>query len=298
MNDKNSKTSDTIESKVAMNKLIFIKPSEKYIDEIRAYRQAFIDDGGHFNGDSGLRKFEDINAWIEQCNFMENKETVPNPNWVEAEQFMLVNEGENRILGMINFRHYLNDYLAEYAGHIGYGVCPSERRKGYAKVMLSLCLNKCHERGLDKVLITCDEDNEASRRAILACGGVFDRKAIEDKEILERYWIMLGPKNDMTCYCGHDCSRCVTYLATVRNDDELRNQSQQFYKDMFGYDIPLYEIHCMGGRSDDVLYLCKDCSWMKCAKEKGLSSCSNCMEYLCKPLKEYQEKYVNKCNQI
>lgn len=75
MNDKNSKTSDTIESKVAMNKLIFIKPSEKYIDEIRAYRQAFIDDGGHFNGDSGLRKFEDINAWIEQCHFMENKET-------------------------------------------------------------------------------------------------------------------------------------------------------------------------------------------------------------------------------
>jgi len=158
MNDKNSKTFDAIKSKVTMNKLILIKPSEKYIDEIRAYRQVFIDDGGHFNGDSGLRKFEDINAWIEQCRLMENKETVSNPNWVEAEQFMLVNEGEDRILGMINFRHYLNDYLVEYAGHIGYGVCPSERRKGYAKAMLSLCLGKCHERGLDKVLITCDED--------------------------------------------------------------------------------------------------------------------------------------------
>lgn len=46
--------------------LLLVKPSEEYIDEIRAYRQEFFDDGGHFNGDSGLRKFEDINDWIVQ----------------------------------------------------------------------------------------------------------------------------------------------------------------------------------------------------------------------------------------
>ncbi len=70
--------------------LMLVSPSEEYIDEIRSYRQEFFDDGGHFNGDSGLRKFEDINAWIEQCRLMENKETVPNPDWVEADQYMLV----------------------------------------------------------------------------------------------------------------------------------------------------------------------------------------------------------------
>lgn len=174
-----------------MNNLILIKPSDEYIEEIRAYRQEFFDEGGHFHGDSGLRKFDDISAWIENCRLMEHKETVPNPLWVEAEQFMLVNN--DRILGMINFRHYLNDYLAEYGGHIGYGVRPSERRKGYAKAMLTLCLEKCRERGLHRVLITCDRENEASRRTILACGGVFDRTATENEEILERYWFALAP---------------------------------------------------------------------------------------------------------
>lgn len=83
--------------------LTLVKPSEEYIDEIRSYRQEFFDDGGHFNGDSGLRKFEDIHAWIEQCRLMENKETLPNLDWVEADQYMLVRESDHRVLGMINF---------------------------------------------------------------------------------------------------------------------------------------------------------------------------------------------------
>lgn len=100
------------------------------------------------------------------------------------------------------------------------------------------------------------------------------------------------------CFCGHDCSKCITYIATINNDNELRGKSQKFYKATFGQDIQLGEIHCMGGRSDDMFFLCKDCLWMKCAKEKGLTACSECAEYPCKPLVEYQEKYVNKCNQI
>jgi predicted acetyltransferase len=173
-----------------MAKLMLIKPSEEYIEEIRDYRQEFIDDGGHFNGDSGLGKYENIAEWIQRCRNMESRDFAEPLGYVEGEQFMLLREGSIRILGMISFRHYLNDHLAEYNGHIGYGVRPSERRKGYATAMLRLCLEKCPAQGLNKVLITCNADNEASRRTIIACGGVFERIAIEwDGGKVERYWI-------------------------------------------------------------------------------------------------------------
>lgn len=233
-----------------MNALILVKPSEDYIEEIRAYRQEFFDFSSYFNGDSGLRKFEDINAWIEQCRLMENKETLPNPDRVEAEQFMLVDKSEKRILGMINFRHYLNAYLAEYAGHIGYAIRPSERRRGYATAMLKLCLQKCRMFGIDKVLLTCNEDNEGSRRTILLCGGVFDRKTIKDDEVQERYWITLGQTMKPIAYCGLACCVCA------QNDSC---------------------VGCQNGECD-VHGWCKN---YNCCREKGLDGCWECSDFPC-----------------
>lgn len=100
------------------------------------------------------------------------------------------------------------------------------------------------------------------------------------------------------CYCGHDCSRCLTYLATINHDDHLRKQSQKFYRDEFGMDIPLEAIHCLGGRSEDAFYLCRECPWKKCCRERGIAACSDCADYPCEALKRYQDKYVNKCNQV
>ena len=108
----------------------------------------------------------------------------------------------------------------------------------------------------------------------------------------------MNSEKNMTCFCGHDCSRCVTYQATIRNDDGLRCQSQQFNKDTFGYDIPLDDIHCLGGRSSDIFKLCLGCPWRKCCKDRGIHACSECDEYPCPPLIEYRDKYVNQCNQI
>ncbi|MDR1598501.1 MAG: GNAT family N-acetyltransferase [Oscillospiraceae bacterium] len=175
-------------------KLVLVKPDMGYAEEIGEYRKETLAGGGAFHGASGLYDYDDPAAWVEHCRLMERRETLPDPDWVTAEQFMLVYEGERRALGMINFRHYFNDYLAEYAGHIGYSVRPSERRKGYAKAMLRLCLDYAGRFGLDKVLITCRDDNEASRRVILSCGGVFERTAVKDDgEVMERYWIAVGP---------------------------------------------------------------------------------------------------------
>lgn len=112
---------------------------------------------------------------------------------VQSTQFLTVRESDGRLVGMINVRHYFNEYLEQFGGHIGYSVRPSERRKGYAREQLRLTLPYCKELGLDRVLITCQPHNEGSRRTILSAGGVYENTAHEpDRGVdLQRYWITL-----------------------------------------------------------------------------------------------------------
>lgn len=83
------------------------------------------------------------------------------------------------------------EYLEKYGGHIGYSVRPDERRKGDAAWMLMQMLEKCRERGMKRVLVTCLAENGASRRTILANGGRYESTVHESEEDvdLERYWI-------------------------------------------------------------------------------------------------------------
>ena len=104
-------------------------------------------------------------------------------------------------------------------------------------------------------------------------------------------------ENSIGC-CGHDCARCITYLATVRSDDRLREQAQAFYRDTFHTDLPLDAFHCLGCRSDKVFVLCRECPFTACADRRGISHCKDCAEHPCPALAAYTEKYVNRCNQI
>ena len=107
---------------------------------------------------------------------------------------MLVREEDHKIVGMINIRHSLNDYLERYGGHIGVSVVPSERHKGYAAQIVKMALSKCRTLGLDKVLCTCNTSNEGSRKIILKNGGTFESIVYDpvDEEYVERYWINLS----------------------------------------------------------------------------------------------------------
>ncbi len=100
------------------------------------------------------------------------------------------------------------------------------------------------------------------------------------------------------CYCGHDCSKCVTYIATKTNDNILRGQAKSFYKSEFSQDISLESFNCFGGRTENPFILCNTCPFKKCCKEKNIVACDQCSNYPCNMLEEYQKKYVNKCNQI
>jgi predicted acetyltransferase len=79
--------------------------------------------------------------------------------------------------------------LFNFGGHIGYGIRPSERKKGYASLMLSLALPIAKKVGLEKVLITCDKSNLGSARTIISNGGVLENEVREEDDIVQRYWI-------------------------------------------------------------------------------------------------------------
>ena len=110
---------------------------------------------------------------------------------VPAYTYFLIREEDNKIVGMIDLRLGLNEYLRNFGGHIGYSVRPSERKKGYNKINLYLILQVAQNHGLEKVLITCTEKNEGSKKTILSLGGKFEKNNYDesDSETMELYWI-------------------------------------------------------------------------------------------------------------
>ena len=172
--------------------MLLIEPTMAYAKDIEAYRQEFLDIEGSMDGCGSLRRCATAEAWIEKSLAGKDPKNVP-PDRVPATQFIYVRETDDRVVGMLQLRHCFNEYLEKYAGHIGYSVRPSERRKGYATAMLHDALPHCRELGIRDVLISCLTDNEGSRRTILANGGVYE-STVHEPELqrdLERYWIHL-----------------------------------------------------------------------------------------------------------
>ena len=129
----------------------------------------------------------DYKTWLQYTNDIEKKETCPS-HLVPANTYFLVSE-DKKIIGAINIRHYLNDYLLNFGGNIGYGIRPSERKKGYASLMLSVAVPIAKELGIDRILITCDKKNIGSAKTIMNNGGVLENEVLEDGKITQRYWI-------------------------------------------------------------------------------------------------------------
>ena len=102
----------------------------------------------------------------------------------------LVAEVAGEIVGRTSIRFRLNDFLAEQGGHIGYGVLPQHRRRGYATEILRQSLIIARAAGVGRVLVTCDEDNVASRAVIESCGGALDSIAtVDGQPPVLRFWI-------------------------------------------------------------------------------------------------------------
>ena len=173
-----------------MEKIILVKPNLSYADEITKYKEESLKESPIINGSAGLNRFSSIEDWLKELNKRSCEDTVPE-GLVPSSTYLGVREKDNYIVGMIDIRHYLNEYLTQVGGNIGYSVRKTERNKGYAKQMLKLALEKCKELKMKKVLITCDEDNIASEKVILSANGKFeDIRSFEGKN-KKRFWIEL-----------------------------------------------------------------------------------------------------------
>lgn len=132
------------------------------------------------------------NSYDDFDYYLNNLETSePKDGLVPDSTFFCLDEERNIIVGAVNIRHYLNDYLLAHGGHIGDGIRPSERRKGYATQMIQLALEECKILGIKKVLMVCDKDNIASAKSIIKNGGILENEVIENGVIEQRYWIEL-----------------------------------------------------------------------------------------------------------
>lgn len=173
-----------------IDKIKLILPNLNFKNEIEEYKNEFILNGDSMDGCAGLAKIESFEEWIQTLKDNSNISTV-REGFVPSSTYMAIRESDNRIIGMIDIRHFLNNYLEKFGGHIGYSVRKSERQKGYAKKMLELALEKCKELNINRVLVTCSKDNIPSMKTILSQGGVLENEILEGERITCRYWIDL-----------------------------------------------------------------------------------------------------------
>ena len=131
--------------------------------------------------------YHDFDYYLDNLEISE-----PKDGKVPDSVFFLLDVERDILLGAVNIRHYLNDYLLQFGGHIGDGIRPSERRKGYATEMIRLALIECKKLGIDRVLMVCDKSNIGSAKSIINNGGILENEFVdEDGEINQRYWIDL-----------------------------------------------------------------------------------------------------------
>lgn len=167
-----------------MSKLQLTTKIPLYVDQIMEFKEEMHAANSSFDGCNGLDDVSTPFAWFDNV-----ESTMRN-----CKQYLVLDE-KDRVVGMMNICIKIEDdeYLKTRGGNIGYSVRPSDRLKGYGTDILSQALYECRKLGLERVLVTCDQDNEGSRKIIKHNGGVYANYHDDgDGNIVERYWITLS----------------------------------------------------------------------------------------------------------
>lgn len=103
--------------------------------------------------------------------------------------YFCLDTDRNIFVGAVNIRHYLTEKLKFSGGHIGDGIRPSERRKGYGSAMIGLAIEEAKKMGINRVLMCCDKKNIASAKSIINNGGILENEVTLNGVVIQRYWI-------------------------------------------------------------------------------------------------------------
>ena len=177
-----------------MERFYLEEPSLERKDEIIEYLDEFVKYNSNINGTGSLDKIYDgytFEEALERCLNMKNELYAKSINRVPGKTFLLIRKDDNKIVGTINIRWNLSEKMLKFGSHIGYGIRPTERRKGYNKIQLYLVLLEVQKLNLDKVMLDCSVDNLGSDKTIKALGGILERCELDeaDNTMTNVYWI-------------------------------------------------------------------------------------------------------------
>lgn len=170
------------------NHLILVKPQAELKDEYLSYYQEWKASGEAMIPWVISKDPSDFSTMLNWLSDHEIGKGLPD-GWVPCSTFWLIDTNRS-ILGVVNIRHQLTEFLFNAGGHIGYGIRPSERRKGNATKILELALIEAKKLGIDDLLVVCDANNIGSEKAIVKNGGIPDSDYVEeDGNVIKRYWL-------------------------------------------------------------------------------------------------------------
>lgn len=165
-----------------MEKFYLEKPSQERKKDILDYLNEFVQYNSDVNGAGALDKIfsgQSFEEALDRCLNMKNEEYAKKYGRCQSKTFLLIRKNDNKLIGMINVRWNLTEEMKRFGGNIGYGIRPTERRKGYNKINLYLGLLEAKKLGLDKVMLDCETSNIASSKTMISLGGVLDRTEID-----------------------------------------------------------------------------------------------------------------------
>ncbi len=175
-----------------------IERKEEALDYLNEHIKYNSDMNGTGSMDRCLKECS-YEQWLKELENKTNQEYMDILGWAPSLTYFLIRENDNKIIGMINLRYNMTEEIITKGGsHIGYGIRPTERRKGYNKINLYLGLLEEQRLGENRVFLECTADNIGSNKTITALGGILEKSEIDDwdNELTNYYWIDVSKSID------------------------------------------------------------------------------------------------------